>query len=195
MSRRPVISRRHIDRDFNGGLPLEEAVATLACTPSEVAEFHCVLVRTQLFDEIGPLDEDLRSTSEHMDLCMLARGIGREDPARAGVGGRVRASDPASCTPTALSTCCAGRTSGTGRASPRFAGEARGLTEDDPSSEEMSSLGRRLPADRVDCALDPKRLDRAGNRVVPGFLSRVDRLAQRIIMERYERRRANGRGP
>jgi len=33
------------------------------------AEFHCMLVRKQVLDELGPLDEKLYSTPEHIDLC------------------------------------------------------------------------------------------------------------------------------
>jgi GT2 family glycosyltransferase len=33
------------------------------------AEFHCMLVRKQVLDELGPLDEKLYSLPEHVDLC------------------------------------------------------------------------------------------------------------------------------
>jgi hypothetical protein len=70
--------RALVDRHFHSGLPLDEAVATLPRTQSEAVEFHCMLVRTGLFAELGPLDEGLLSTSEHIDLCMLARARGHE---------------------------------------------------------------------------------------------------------------------
>ena len=39
-------------------------------------EFHCVLVRTELFENIGLLDEKLLSTREHIDLCLMADRAG-----------------------------------------------------------------------------------------------------------------------
>ncbi len=36
----------------------------------EFAEFHCMLVRTSIFDRIGWLDEALLSTREHIDFCL-----------------------------------------------------------------------------------------------------------------------------
>ena len=39
-------------------------------------EFHCVLVRTEIFERIGPLDQKLLSTREHIDLCLMATQAG-----------------------------------------------------------------------------------------------------------------------
>ena len=41
-------------------------------------EFHCVLARRDLFgpDRIGPLDEDMLATKEHLDFCMSVHEIG-----------------------------------------------------------------------------------------------------------------------
>lgn len=36
----------------------------------EFAEFHCMLVRTEIFQKIGFLDEQLLSTREHIDFCL-----------------------------------------------------------------------------------------------------------------------------
>jgi GT2 family glycosyltransferase len=38
---------------------------------TKLAEFHCVLVRRNIFTSIGYLDENLLNTKEHVDLCML----------------------------------------------------------------------------------------------------------------------------
>ena len=42
----------------------------------DYVEFHTVLVRRALFDQIGELDEKLLSTREHVDLCLLAAASG-----------------------------------------------------------------------------------------------------------------------
>lgn len=44
----------------------------------DYVEFHCVLVQRRAFDEIGPLDEGLLSTREHLDLCLQVRAAGGE---------------------------------------------------------------------------------------------------------------------
>ncbi len=42
----------------------------------EFAEFHCMLVRTEIFNRIGLLDEGLLSTREHIDFCMTVTNAG-----------------------------------------------------------------------------------------------------------------------
>lgn len=39
-------------------------------------EFHCVLARRNVFDRIGPLDENMLSTKEHIDFSMSVRQTG-----------------------------------------------------------------------------------------------------------------------
>jgi hypothetical protein len=64
------------DRHLHSGEPLDQTVATLTRTPAGTVEFHCMLVRTEIFDAVGPLDEELLCAREHLDLCMLARDAG-----------------------------------------------------------------------------------------------------------------------
>ena len=42
----------------------------------EYVEFHCVLVRTEIFERIGLLDEGMLATREHIDLCMMVAQAG-----------------------------------------------------------------------------------------------------------------------
>jgi GT2 family glycosyltransferase len=57
-----------------------KAVAThrdkLARERTEMAEFHCVLVRTDVFARHGKLDEKLMATHEHIDLCLTVTAAG-----------------------------------------------------------------------------------------------------------------------
>ena len=39
-------------------------------TETQVCEFHAVMARRSLFDRIGPLDEGMLATKEHLDFCM-----------------------------------------------------------------------------------------------------------------------------
>jgi GT2 family glycosyltransferase len=60
-------------RDFGRRL---DDVSPLARGPVDYVEFHCLLARASLFERLGPLDEGLRCTREHIDLCMSARAAG-----------------------------------------------------------------------------------------------------------------------
>lgn len=42
----------------------------------ELAEFHCVMARTDLFERIGPFDEEMYNTREHLDFCMEVAKVG-----------------------------------------------------------------------------------------------------------------------
>ena len=52
------------------GRPVAEVEPDLVPGPTRFAEFHCLLARTALFNDIGPLDEGLLATSEHLDFCL-----------------------------------------------------------------------------------------------------------------------------
>lgn len=41
-----------------------------------MCEFHCALARRSVFDRIGPLDEGMLSTKEHIDFCMTVKRAG-----------------------------------------------------------------------------------------------------------------------
>jgi GT2 family glycosyltransferase len=65
-------SERHIvDKIFKKNFPKQSA-------PTECAEFHCMLVRTDAFRAIGGLDERMLSTRENLDFCMMLREAGYE---------------------------------------------------------------------------------------------------------------------
>lgn len=44
----------------------------------DFVEFHCLLARMDVFDRLGPLDEGLRNTREHLDLCLEVEAAGGE---------------------------------------------------------------------------------------------------------------------
>jgi GT2 family glycosyltransferase len=60
------------------GRPLAEVRPQLRREPTEQIEFHCALVRRDVFDRLGPLDEQLWSAAEHTDLCLAVREAGGE---------------------------------------------------------------------------------------------------------------------
>jgi GT2 family glycosyltransferase len=48
----------------------------LARQQTGMCEFHCALARRDVFDRLGPLDEKLMSTKEHIDFSMSVRQAG-----------------------------------------------------------------------------------------------------------------------
>jgi GT2 family glycosyltransferase len=63
-------TRRIIERIFKQGLPMAEERPGLERGPTGLAEFHCMMVRTDFFEGHGPLDEGLLNSKEHVDLCI-----------------------------------------------------------------------------------------------------------------------------
>jgi GT2 family glycosyltransferase len=68
--------RRFVESHRFAGKCLADIRTRLVRMPCELAEFHCMLVRAEVFDRLGPLDEALQSIAEHSDLCMLVRREG-----------------------------------------------------------------------------------------------------------------------
>jgi GT2 family glycosyltransferase len=64
------------EKDYFSGIRLSDVPVSLQRKQCELVEFHCMLVRTELFDQIGPLDENLLSVREHDDLCLVVRENG-----------------------------------------------------------------------------------------------------------------------
>ena len=62
-------NERHLIDTISHKVPLQPTV-------TEVAEFHCMLVRTVAFLRVGGLDEKMLSTRENLDFCMHVRNHG-----------------------------------------------------------------------------------------------------------------------
>lgn len=43
---------------------------------TELVEFHCALIRREVFERLGHLDEQFMSTADHIDLCLSVRDAG-----------------------------------------------------------------------------------------------------------------------
>jgi GT2 family glycosyltransferase len=55
---------------------LSQVRAMLFRQPTELAEFHCMFVKKEVFGRVGPLDEQLKGIHEHIDLCLKVRETG-----------------------------------------------------------------------------------------------------------------------
>ncbi|MBD2336547.1 glycosyltransferase [Calothrix sp. FACHB-156] len=72
-----IKGRRHLrEKMYKQGHQVAELLPQLRRTKTELAEFHCTLVRTKIFEEIGYLDEEMLNTKEHLDFCMTVMQAG-----------------------------------------------------------------------------------------------------------------------
>jgi GT2 family glycosyltransferase len=68
--------RHMVDTILRQGQRLPEVRAQLRREPTEVAEFHCLMARTGIFEKIGPFDEGMLSVRENLDFCLLVAQAG-----------------------------------------------------------------------------------------------------------------------
>ncbi|GJD22378.1 probable glycosyl transferase [Rivularia sp. IAM M-261] len=72
-----VKGRRHLrEKMYKQGHNAVELLSQLQRTETELSEFHCTLVRTNIFERIGYLDEAMLNTKEHLDFCMNVAAVG-----------------------------------------------------------------------------------------------------------------------
>jgi GT2 family glycosyltransferase len=69
--------RRIIERHRFVNRSAESVKSQLRREPTDMVEFHCMLVRSDVLRRLGGLDESLLSIAEYVDLCMLCRDLGR----------------------------------------------------------------------------------------------------------------------
>ena len=72
----PRIERHIQDAMQRQGRPSGQARPYLGRSETELVEFHCVLARTDTFKRLGPLDEEILNTREHIDLSLAVREAG-----------------------------------------------------------------------------------------------------------------------
>lgn len=68
--------RRLRERMLKQGKTVSDVQTQLHRTQTELAEFHCVLVRRSIFAQLNQLDEAILCTKEHLDFCMSVREAG-----------------------------------------------------------------------------------------------------------------------
>ncbi len=60
------------------GTHISELAEPLVARRCDFAEFHCMLVRTEAIERVGPFDEALLSAREHEDFCLRVHAHGGE---------------------------------------------------------------------------------------------------------------------
>ncbi|MEL6495213.1 MAG: glycosyltransferase [Cyanobacteria bacterium J06623_7] len=68
--------RRLREKMYFQGKKVAEIRHRLQRQETELAEFHCVLIRSKIFEQLGFLDEGMLNTKEHLDFCMQVRQNG-----------------------------------------------------------------------------------------------------------------------
>lgn len=68
--------RHMVDTILRQGEQLADVRDQLRREPTEVAEFHCLMARTEIFEKIGPFDEGMLSVRENLDFCLLVARAG-----------------------------------------------------------------------------------------------------------------------
>ncbi|MEM8675741.1 MAG: glycosyltransferase [Cyanobacteria bacterium P01_G01_bin.67] len=68
--------RRLREKMYLQGKKVSEVRDRLKQQETELAEFHCVLIKMSIFEQLGQLDEAMLNTKEHLDFCMQVREAG-----------------------------------------------------------------------------------------------------------------------
>ncbi|NJL20439.1 MAG: glycosyltransferase [Leptolyngbyaceae cyanobacterium SM1_3_5] len=62
--------RRLREKMYKQGHRVEKVLPNMQRTQTELCEFHCMFVRTEIFRQVGILDETMLNSKEHLDFCM-----------------------------------------------------------------------------------------------------------------------------
>ena len=62
--------RRMREKMYKQGHTTEKMRSQMERCETELCEFHCMLVRTSIFEELGYFDEEMLNTKEHIDFCL-----------------------------------------------------------------------------------------------------------------------------
>ncbi|MEM9535570.1 MAG: glycosyltransferase [Cyanobacteria bacterium P01_E01_bin.45] len=71
-----IFERRVHEKHYFVNRPVADVQDRLERRQCEFAEFHCMMVRRDIFNRVGPLDEKLLCTREHIDFCMSVSNAG-----------------------------------------------------------------------------------------------------------------------
>lgn len=70
------VRRRMIEKIYMQGRKIADVRPKLQRSETGLAEFHCMMVRTDIFTQVGMLDDKLLNTKEHVDFCILVNEAG-----------------------------------------------------------------------------------------------------------------------
>lgn len=70
--------REFYERHLYRGRRLSSIASNLQRQKTETIEFHCTLAKTIAFEKLGPFDEGLKTSNEHLDFALSVRESGEE---------------------------------------------------------------------------------------------------------------------
>ncbi len=70
------VRRRLHDKIYKQGRKIASLRDSLQRQETGLAEFHCMMVRTEIFEQIGMLDQAMMNTKEHVDFCVSVATAG-----------------------------------------------------------------------------------------------------------------------
>jgi GT2 family glycosyltransferase len=71
-----TVKRHLIEKIYRQGQKLPKVRDQLHPQQTGLAEFHCMMARREILEKLGPLDEELMNTKEHVDLCSTVAQAG-----------------------------------------------------------------------------------------------------------------------
>jgi GT2 family glycosyltransferase len=180
-----TIRRKIIEKIYKQGCRIAD-VTQLQRQQTALAEFHCMMVRTEIFQQIGLLDEALLNTKEHVDLCMLVQGQ----------GGTIYLE------PESLMTYVSGtplertdihyymlRWSDAWEvASLKHLQQKWNLTEDEYFQKRYKSLGWRRHMTIINPFARNLSIGKIGSKIVAKILRFLDKILNRYITSRYDKK-------
>ncbi|AUS99445.1 glycosyl transferase family 2 [Nostoc sp. CENA543] len=175
--------RRMIEKIYKQGRQVADVRPQLQRQQTGLAEFHCMMVRTEIFQKIGLLDEGLLNTKEHVDLCILVTET----------GGTIYLE------PESLMTYVTGKpleasdihyymlrwSDAWELASLQRLREKWNLTEDEYFQNKYKRLGWRRNMAIINPLVGKLPVGQFGSRVVRKILRILDKVANRYITKRY----------
>lgn len=70
--------RRMREKMYKQGHRITKMRSQMQRSQTELCEYHCMLVRMDIFAELGYLDEEMLNTKEHIDFCMQVMEAGHQ---------------------------------------------------------------------------------------------------------------------
>lgn len=178
-----ITRRKMIEKIYKQGRKVVDIRPHLQRQQTGLAEFHCMMVRTEIFQKIGFLDEALLNTKEHVDLCILV----------AETGGTVYLEPKSVMTyitskpleQTDINYYMLRWSDAWELASLKRLREKWNLTEDEYFRNKYKRLGWRRQMTIINPIVRKLPIGKFGGRVAGKVLLHIDRVVNRYITTRY----------
>jgi GT2 family glycosyltransferase len=178
--------RQIIEKIYKQGRSVADVRPQMRRQKTGLAEFHCMLVRADIFEKIGWLDEALLNTKEHVDLCMLVTEAGGTiyiEPESLVTYVPDIPLDWADIHYYMLRWSDAWE-----RASLKRLQEKWNLTEDEYFQRKYKNLGWRRKMTIVNPFVQKLHLGKFGSPVARRILRQLDKVLNRYLTSRYAKR-------